>query len=283
VSAEPVLPKVGVIMPARNVGPMIGNVLKSLEATTWDLIRDLVIIDNGSEDRTVECIHDFVRSNPVLGERITVLENGCNIGYGGSIKKGLRYFASSPCDFVVIVHSDDQCDHNAVIRDLTRATMRQECPDVVLGVRKSKAGPNGAGFNGYRSFGNVLITLAGRVLAGTPTRDINTPITLIRSPAIGRIPINHLTSGILFHPQLNMLFTAEATFSVAEVKVRWWDASITERRPLNRMGLAILRGFFLWCLYRRLLGREPANVLDRINAIDVPESSSHSRRKGQID
>jgi glycosyltransferase involved in cell wall biosynthesis len=267
-------------MPARNVGSMIGNVLESLSSASWDMIDQLVIIDNGSEDDTIAQIRHFVESDRENGQRVALLENGRNIGYGGSIKRGLQYFAAASCDVVIIVHSDDQCDHNAVIGDLVTAVRQKEDLEVVLGVRTAKSEPEGPTFDSYRSLGNAAVTLAGRLLTGSRARDVNTPITLIRRSAIARVPVDHLTSGILLHPQLNTLLTTEGRFAFAEVDVRWWDASHTERRPLNRMGLAILRGFFTWCVFRRVLRRDADEVLDRINRVEVREDYSSLERAG---
>ena len=74
---------VSVIMPVYNAEPFVGQALKSiLDQTFRDF--ELIIVDDGSGDRSREIVHSF------HDERIVSIENGRNLGLTASLNVGLE-------------------------------------------------------------------------------------------------------------------------------------------------------------------------------------------------
>jgi len=77
------VPRVSVIMPVYNAEPFVGQALKSiLDQTFRDF--ELIIVDDGSGDRSREIVHSF------HDERIVSIENGRNLGLTASLNVGLE-------------------------------------------------------------------------------------------------------------------------------------------------------------------------------------------------
>ena len=67
---------------------------------------EILVVDDGSEDRTFEIGADYRRSHPDVP--LVVLRNRVNQGYGGNQKVGYHYAIRNGCDFVAMVHGDGQ-------------------------------------------------------------------------------------------------------------------------------------------------------------------------------
>lgn len=88
---------VSVLVPAFNAERYIGRCLRSLAAQVFDETFEIIVINDGSKDRTEYALSQF-------GESIKVLTNESNIGLPGSLNRGLDAAAG---ELVVRVDSDD--------------------------------------------------------------------------------------------------------------------------------------------------------------------------------
>ena len=88
---------VSVLVPAFNAERYIGRCLRSLSSQVFDEPFEVIVINDGSEDRTEYALSQF-------GKSIRVVTNESNIGLPGSLNRGLDLAAG---EFVVRVDSDD--------------------------------------------------------------------------------------------------------------------------------------------------------------------------------
>ncbi len=136
--------KVVVVMPAYNAE-------KTLERTLDDIPRDwvdeIILVDDGSRDRTVEIARG-------LGLRVFVHEK--NKGYGGNQKTCYREALKLGGDIMVMVHPDHQYDP-AVIPQLITPLLNDEC-DAVFGSRMLGGQPLEGGMPKWKYLGNIFLT-----------------------------------------------------------------------------------------------------------------------------
>jgi len=88
---------VSVLVPAFNAERYIGRCLRSLSAQVFDETFEIIVINDGSEDRTDYALSQF-------GKSIKVLTNKSNQGLPSSLNRGLELAEGS---YVVRVDSDD--------------------------------------------------------------------------------------------------------------------------------------------------------------------------------
>jgi len=86
------------IIPAYNEENAIGNVLESLIASGYHEKFEIIVVNDGSEDKTGEIIEKYP---------VKAYHHNVNKGYGASLKTGIR---RSECERVIIMDSDGQHD-----------------------------------------------------------------------------------------------------------------------------------------------------------------------------
>jgi glycosyltransferase involved in cell wall biosynthesis len=136
--------KVVVVMPAYNAE-------KTLERTLGDIPREwvdeIILVDDGSRDRTVEIARG-------LGLSVFVHEK--NKGYGGNQKTCYREALRLGGDIMVMVHPDHQYDPT-VIPLLITPLLNGEC-DAVFGSRMLGGRPLEGGMPKWKYLGNIFLT-----------------------------------------------------------------------------------------------------------------------------
>ena len=136
--------RVIVVMPAYNAE-------KTLERTLDDIPRDwvdeIILVDDGSRDRTVEIARG-------LGLRVFVHEE--NKGYGGNQKTCYREALRLGGDIMVMVHPDHQYDPT-VMPQLITPLLNNEC-DAVFGSRMLGGRPLEGGMPKWKYLGNIFLT-----------------------------------------------------------------------------------------------------------------------------
>jgi glycosyltransferase involved in cell wall biosynthesis len=149
-----VLPSVSIVMPAYNEEDIIEEVARKcadyLETVCPDY--EVVIVNDGSKDRTAEILDRLHAENPKI--RPVHQENK---GYGGALQAGFR---NAHKGYVFFMDSDNQFD----IRELDRLIPHLANVDVVLGYRKERQDHLGRKFNafGWKTLVNILFHLGVR-------------------------------------------------------------------------------------------------------------------------
>ncbi|MDI3408037.1 bifunctional polysaccharide deacetylase/glycosyltransferase family 2 protein [Streptomyces cavernicola] len=98
---------VTVLVPAYNEEAGIGGTLRSLLASTHRQLQ-IIVIDDGSSDRTVEIAHEYADRDP----RVQVICQP-NAGKAAALNHGLKY---ARCPYVVMVDSDTVFEADAIER-----------------------------------------------------------------------------------------------------------------------------------------------------------------------
>lgn len=139
--------KIWVVIPAYNEERNIGRVIDSLRAEGW---RNLLVVDDGSSDRTAEIARR---------KGAEVLVHQKNLGLGAALRSGFRRALELGADAVVTFDADGQHDAKDV-RKLVEALGEA---DAVIGVRKSLGIPL------HKKFGNFALNVLTFMLTGIYT------------------------------------------------------------------------------------------------------------------
>jgi len=139
--------KVWIVMPAYNEERSIGGVLHALHKEGW---RDIIVIDDGSRDRTAE----IAREKGAL-----VLSHPWNMGLGAAIRTGLKAALERGADCAVTFDADGQHDPEAVRKMVDSL----DGADFVVGVRYFTSIPLN------KRVGNFILNFITRMLGGALT------------------------------------------------------------------------------------------------------------------
>ncbi|MCS6913619.1 MAG: glycosyltransferase family 2 protein [Myxococcales bacterium] len=163
-------PLVDVIIPALDEEQALPLVLRDLRAQPWPL-RHIVVVDNGSTDRTAE----------VAEAAGAVVLKEPQRGYGAACLRGLRFLSqlSLPPDVVVFLDGD-YSDDPAEVAWLLDAI--EAGADLAIGSRVLGRAEPGS-LTPQQRIGNILATTLIRLVYGQRYTDLG-PMRAIRYPAL---------------------------------------------------------------------------------------------------
>jgi dolichol-phosphate mannosyltransferase len=259
---------VAVVVPTYNTGQAVPDVLRALLTETGGAIGEVLVIDNASTDGTPDVVRDLIASDPAVAERVRLLENPQNLGYGGSIKRGFAELVGTS-EYVAVMHSDAQCDSGATLRDMAAAFTLTPRPDVVLASR-FLPGAQTREYSLARRAGNVFFNTFTRLVSGLRMSDAGTGIMVIRSSALARMPFERMTSGYQFHPQLNLVIYSDPQLVVAEVPLAWRDAEVGVKFSLTGYAVTLIKMLLTFAWHRRVRRRPVADAV----VASAPEASA---------
>jgi glycosyltransferase involved in cell wall biosynthesis len=169
--------RVAVIIPALNEEESVAQVIADVPR---DLIHEVIVVDNGSTDRTAEV-------SQAAGARVVREERR---GYGYACAAGV---AAVEDELDVLVFMDgDGSDDTSQMQALIEPIERDEA-DLVLGSRALGPAARGA-LLPHQRLGNVLTTTLVHLLYGQQITDLP-PFKAIRRPVLVELGMREMTYG----------------------------------------------------------------------------------------
>ncbi len=159
---EKTLPeKLLVFIPCYNCALQVGRVLAQLKGPVAKRFAEVLVLDNGSKDGTVQAAIAAAPEAEV--PRVTVARNRANYNLGGSHKAAFAYAEREGFTHVVVLHGDDQGSIADLAPVLDEGLHLRH--DACLGARFAR-GSSLRGYSRFRVFGNrvfnLLFTLGAR-------------------------------------------------------------------------------------------------------------------------
>ena len=154
--------RVTIVIPAFNEEGGIGNVLTALRGDLPPGVAEIVVVDDGSTDRTAE----IAEAN---GAR--VLRHPSNRGYGASLKTAIR---AVDTEYVLTMDADGQHRLEDVAK-LCEAVSAARRPDCVIGHRTQLLHSRL-----WRMPGKWFLNRLARILTQKDIRDLNSGLRVIR-------------------------------------------------------------------------------------------------------
>ena len=142
---------IGVVIPAFNEGPVIGDVLRDITKVFSKLKTVIIVVNDGSSDNTAQVVGKH--KNVVLVNHII------NMGAGAATRTGLDCAKTLGCDYVVTVDSDGQHSSKDALK-LIQALQKGQS-DFIIGSRLI----NTDGMPWYRVVGTSNAATLTRVLS----------------------------------------------------------------------------------------------------------------------
>jgi glycosyltransferase involved in cell wall biosynthesis len=191
---------VSVIVPAYNESATIESVIRGIDhvLARWPGFHEIIVIDDGSRDRTGEIAKDLARELPSL--RVVQLPE--NRGYGAAQQTGLAHARG---ELVCLLPADGQIPPSALDEYLRAAP----AADVVIGAYRARADSIA------RRLSSGIYRTVVRLLFGVRVRTINAP-KLYRRAHLAELPLSS-TGGFADAEIVIQLHARGRTFKEVEI------------------------------------------------------------------
>lgn len=177
---------ISIIIPVYNEENSISEILgKVLKLQFDNLEKEVIVVDDGSTDRTPEILKDFVK------EPMKIIVHEKNLGKGMAIRTGL---SNSTGAIIALQDSDLEYDPDQ-LPDLIKPILEGE--HVVYGSRFLGSVKN---MSPLFYLGNRLLTLLTRFLYGAPITDMETGFKIFRREVIEGMKLE--STGFEIEPEL---------------------------------------------------------------------------------
>jgi glycosyltransferase involved in cell wall biosynthesis len=193
---------VDIIIPVLNEERALATVLGNLPA---EAVRRVVVVDNGSTDRSAEIARDH-------GARVV---SEPRRGYGRAVWTGVEELLADPPEVVVFMDGDAADDPSDLEKIL--APIEEKRADLVIGSRIAGNTHRGA-MSPAQKLGNIMVPALIRLLYGTETTDLG-PFRAIRFDTLMALNLVDRGFGI----------TVEMQIKAAKNRVRVVEVPVTYR------------------------------------------------------
>jgi len=221
----PAVGRVSIVIPAHNEEGAIGAVLATLRDIPHPAVREVIVVDDGSSDRTFEIAE---------ASGVRVLRQPSNRGYGAALKAGIR---AATGEYILTMDADGQHRLEDVLKlcDAVSGTLPADC---VIGHRtKLMHSPL------WRMPGKWFLTHLARILTRKEIRDLNSGLRVVRRDVIVRYM--HLCPA-------GFSFSTTSTFALASRGYRVEFVPIQVERRVGKSSVSLATGFQTLLLILRL-------------------------------
>ncbi len=161
--------KVVAVIPARNEEHTIGRVV----AQVSQYVRDIIVIDDGSKDRTRQCAEE---------SGAQVISHPLNRGVGAALRTGYRIALQKGADFIIQIDGDSQHDPKYIPEILGEC---QKEYDLVIGSRFLN--PSHKDYNVTRRSGIQFFSWVANVLGSLTVTDVTSGFRCYKASALSQL------------------------------------------------------------------------------------------------
>jgi len=226
-----------IIIPAYNEEANVAEAIRRVSrvAQTLGMDYEIIVVNDGSRDRTGEVVREMAPSSPNL----RLVEHFPNRGYGGALKAG---FAASTKELIAFLPADNQFDFSEIRLMLDKLT-----PDAAL-VSGQRVDRKDHPIRKFNAFGWNLVV---RLMFGYLIKDIDCGFKVFRRWVLDRIHVE--SNGAMIDTEMLAEMRARG-YRTAEVPVTHMPR--TAGSPTGANLKVVLRAFRDLLRFRLRLWRE---------------------------
>ncbi len=213
-------PYLTIVIPAYNEALRVGRTLEDVRkyAASRPFETEIVLVDDGSNDRTLELFTEFQSVRPGT----QVLSNAVNRGKGFSVRRGVLEAHGQ-----VILFTDADLSAPIEEADKLLAALDSESADAAIGSRALDRTLIGVHQPWRREYAGRFFNLLVRLFTGLKIHDTQCGLKLFRRDATRRAFELQRVDGFGFDPELLFLIQRFGG-KIVEVPVRWNDNPATK-------------------------------------------------------
>ena len=192
-----------IYVPAYNSETTIDRTLRRIPLDIRARASEILVVNNASTDGTAAIVHGI--QNETGFERLRIVSNPRNLGYGGSQKVAYQRAIDENFDVVAMVHADGQYAPEILPRMLG-PVLANDC-DLLFGSR-IQGNPLKGGMPWIRYLGNRVLTFIQNRLLGLSLSEYHSGYRIYRVDALRGLPLRELADDYHFDTEILICFQA---------------------------------------------------------------------------
>jgi len=215
--------KLTIIIPCYNEEKHIEKVLNRINETNPGCEKEVILVNDGSTDKTKENIDEFVLLHNYFP--ITVIEHKKNRGKGACLKSAIEKITG---DVVIIQDADleyDPKDYKKMMEPI-----EEGFADVVFGSRFRGSDPHRGPFLLHR-WGNHFFTSFINLLTRQNFTDIHTCFKMFKTDVLKKIKIEENRFGV--DPEMVMKLSKIKSIKIYEIGISYYGRSYSEGKKIS--------------------------------------------------
>jgi glycosyltransferase involved in cell wall biosynthesis len=217
--------KLSIIIPAYNEAATIHLILEKIKKVRLinDIEKEVIIIDDCSQDNTEKSITLYSEKNPEL--QITFLKHEVNKGKGAALHTGI---AKATGEYLIIQDADleyDPEEYNLLLKPVVDGFA-----DVVYGSRFMGGSPHRILFF-WHTIGNRFLTTLSNMLTNLNLTDMETCYKLFKTDLLQRIQLKEKRFG--FEPEVTAKVARIPSIRIYEVGISYYGRTYDEGKKIG--------------------------------------------------
>jgi dolichol-phosphate mannosyltransferase len=217
--------KISILVPVYNEALAIGEVLRRvyLAPLPEKFSKEIIIVDDGSTDHTVEVIQNFVDSIGKDATQVKVHKGLVNHGKGAAVRAGFKL-----CTGEIIIIQDGDLEYSPQDYPALLAPFDDEKVQVVYGSRFFHGFPKNMKF--LNLLANLILSFLTRVMYSSPLTDEATGYKVFRRSVLEKFTL--VSRGFEFCPEFTSK-VLQAKIRIVEVPISYDPRGILEGKKIK--------------------------------------------------